>query len=513
MPPSCPPVNFRPTVVRDLDGAFNWARDYFKVIHELMPPGILLDLKSKIENTDRSTAYSGIDAMGVADGTLCHVLGQLLGQPVRPMAFRAATECDLPCQAELLRMPVPPEHIFDDVKAFLRPSVLKDLQFMSTTGVQPPLQAFVPLVKSGKAVVDYAPCRVHGRVCKHPRTKMHQGSPACTDFSSMGSQEGTDGPTMAEFAAWAALRILLAEPFTLLEESDRFEESTLSMFFEDTHIIMSKKINSLDVGFPANRARFWCVMLHRRHVQDVYTSLDNVVPFFTRLCHCTWHEFLIANSNDCLQVELDDEVKAAGARKSSRAFKTKPVDILALSPSDRYMAVLTPNEEKWVKGYTLMKPGCCCMTNQNPASGHGIWTRDFYMFSILRNPCFHFSTFHHRWLSASEVLLVNGFPVLARLADPKGMPARLTSYCRDDHGLFTSVQLAAGRNRNYTVAQAGNTMLPAIAGILELYALLWCRLKDESKVARMCRFLRPSGSNDASFPDPINKVDRSRPTI
>jgi hypothetical protein len=202
IPPSLPEL-----VTNSLDDAFSWPRHYFDRIEKCFPPGILADLRDKHQLADRSGAYCGIDAMGVADNMICHALSQKLGVPLQPLRFRAAVEWDGYCQQELADMPSPPDHIFGDIKSFFKPGPLRRLLAMQQKGITVPLSALLPLVKSGRAVSRSAWCVTHNKICVHPRCTIHQGSPACTDMSQMGGRAGLDGSTMIDFAAWCCMRL------------------------------------------------------------------------------------------------------------------------------------------------------------------------------------------------------------------------------------------------------------------------------------------------------------------
>ncbi len=64
----------------------------FGVIDTMFAPGLLLDFKRRHQQADRSGAYCGIDAMGVADNLIIHTLSARLGCAMSPMPFRAAVE-------------------------------------------------------------------------------------------------------------------------------------------------------------------------------------------------------------------------------------------------------------------------------------------------------------------------------------------------------------------------------------------------------------------------------------
>ena len=128
-----------------------------------------------------------------------------------------------------------------------------------------------------------------------------------------------------------------------------------------------------------------------------------------------------------------------------------------------------------MEGCDELFPGCCCMANQDPAEGRQITTASSqHLYCIIRNPTFHFSNQHQRWLTASETLLANGFPVLRSLADPRGKLQRVTAFAV---GGDASQMLA--RTRNAGVAQSGNSLNVPNVGAIILFALLWSRCSFE----------------------------------
>jgi hypothetical protein len=120
------------------------------------------------------------------------------------------------------------------------------------------------------------------------------------------------------------------------------------------------------------------------------------------------------------------------------------------------------------------------------AGPHGVSSQTAkLMYTIVRSPTLHYSDHHKRWLSGTEMLLAVGIPVFARLADPEGAPAILTTFCVEHKSSVPREQ----RTRNRRVQAAGNTMNPSIAGFCLLYALLWSRRVEDSVFFRMSRML------------------------
>ena len=91
-------------------------------------------------------------------------------------------------------------------------------------------------------------------------------------------------------------------------------------------------------------------------------------------------------------------------------------------------------------------------------------------------------------MTGTEMLIAVGIPAFARLADPLGLPAILTSFCAEHRSSLPREQ----RTRNRRVQAAGNTMNLAIAAFCLLYAMLWSRRTEDSVFFRMSLMLNGS---------------------
>ncbi len=147
-PPTEVPLNFVHPHVETLTDAMSWADDFLRVVEELFPPGILLDLKDKIESSSRSSAFSGIDAPGAADNVIATSLADKLGTSVNAMPFLSAVEIDGPCIEELRNLPVPPAHIFGDIEQFWVPAIHAEINKYRARGEDMPLASFVAIAKT-----------------------------------------------------------------------------------------------------------------------------------------------------------------------------------------------------------------------------------------------------------------------------------------------------------------------------------------------------------------------------
>lgn len=298
----------------------------------------------------------------------------------------------------------------------------------------------------------------------------------------MGLQEKDNSSTMIEVAAWASMRLDFLEPVTIMEESERWNPFLTEEIFGNTHLIQHRNIDALNFGWAGRRVRYWASLFSKEYVSEVYSSLSNVIDMFARVKNpdLSWHCFFIADDEESpfsefwMKGELVGEILWAAARPSSlaRVRGLSMAQVHKLAPEGKYKAVMTQPELDNVTYCETQRPHCICMANQRP--GYEISSRtNKHMFTILKNPSFHYSHVHHRWLSASEVLIVNGFPVTEKLADPYGEPGFCCSFVSLGYDHDTRV-------RNRIIEQSGNSMNVAVAGFMMLYSLLWSRRTDES---------------------------------
>ena len=169
---------------------------------------------------------------------------------------------------------------------------------------------------------------------------------------------------------------------------------------------------------------------------------------------------------------------------------------------------MTQTERENVEEYGRLFPGCCCQANQNPRRSREpeseqakakakakagpkraamkkrpvvVCTRaNNYMFCIVKSHGLHHSHHHRRWLSGSEVLLANGFPVLRSLADP-GYQARWARLC--SYALGGSSIRRKARTRTQKVAQSGDAINVPSIGFVLLYAILFSKPVAELSIA------------------------------
>ena len=109
-----------------LESAFLWP-DY--ALQKLIDAGWSLSHVGRcLRRLSMSTAFSGIDAPGVAAALICKRYGLMTGDTVQ-IPNLAAIELTQECRAELQLLPEPPRCLYGDILAFASPLVLQKVQW------------------------------------------------------------------------------------------------------------------------------------------------------------------------------------------------------------------------------------------------------------------------------------------------------------------------------------------------------------------------------------------------
>eukprot|EP00959_Pyramimonas_sp_CCMP1952_P391629 8206996-Pyramimonas_sp.AAC.2 len=124
-----------------------------------------MDLAMKFEDLTMSTAFSGVDAPGVARNELARELeSRLPGVFIRKPPTLHRIEIDSQAQSELLTMPDEDACVFKDVCEFFHPQLVRTgvIQFCKVNPDKAH-ELIGPIVKQMKAVTNCADCLRHGR--------------------------------------------------------------------------------------------------------------------------------------------------------------------------------------------------------------------------------------------------------------------------------------------------------------------------------------------------------------
>jgi hypothetical protein len=470
------PIRARVETIHD---ALHFTGDFLTSLKKCFPehPAILAHLADRLSSCTTSTCFSGIDSPGTADQLLAGALSDELGEPVPAPRHLAACELDQECVRELLAHPSKPEHIFSDVRGFMKPALLEQIRREQARGNIVSLGSLAPVVASGLAAQKTGWCTVHSRMCTYPTATLHTSGPPCPDWSRMtkGRPRG-DGKTAIAIAAWAGL-VLATEPdIVLVEEAPDIDQELLSVMFghiyRQDHAILCPSA----FGGLCRRERYWGTYFHHKFIHTVYASLSLIIPVFSRTGLVPWWALVDFMSSDEVNTFEQQEVAVwCSQRRSSAALGMSPEALLATEyPCETALSV---NERKWVKRYNEILPDGIHNLNQNPFSAHAISSKTNawgipIMYTILHSTTLHWSSRHRRLLTGSEMLLAMGFPIRSDMAPTQnGTPRRCCSHCP---AIGEDPQAAAkSRTLRTRLSQAGNSQHVAINAFLKVYVLMF----------------------------------------
>lgn len=308
----------------------------------------------------------------------------------------------------------------------------------------------------------------------------------CTPFSPMGAGdklESTD--EMVSMCAWMGLELSLDTPVIVFENSGRCDEKVvLEPVFGERWIIQNIRICGSKFGFWTKRPRLYVVMSHRVWVMTIFASLANTIRLFFRPCALSWHAALQVVPEKDTMAQLKNDVQWAIGRKSSKSHGKSLGDVWL--ETDACFRALSDTEEEWLlAGQRTVGMNECHNLSQNPLADRGVQTQGHFFYTIVKNPAIHFATAEGRWLVGTDLLLLQGFPILPWLANPKGKPRVVCSFCEKAGVCFNE------RSRSRVNQQVGNSMVvPCISAVL-LYVIACLKIRSEDD--SVAQFLRQCG--------------------
>lgn len=154
-----------------------------------------------------------------------------------------------------------------------------------------------------------------------------------------------------------------------------------------------------------------------------------------------------------LKNELEMELEWARKRPTSRANTEEG------SEDKCFELALNEMEYSFLQEYRRAWPGAAYQLNQDPSSGHGHHSaNDFEMFTLISNLGLIWSDHCRRWLSPTEALSCQYFPVVPYLHDPELQ-------------LSTFHVAREGRSGRHIGAQVGNSMHVGVMALLQLRSI------------------------------------------
>ena len=451
-------------VVTCLQDEFKWSQNHFHVAASECEPDACspLDLfRCHIAGT-YSTAFSGIDAVGVATNMLCASAQNLTdGSQLVRGKHLCAIEWNGECITELKMMPHGPCCCFGNVMSFCSP----DLQMYCKTLAEFGYEELKPMFIRPGQVGTRAHCYMCDKECNYRHTHGHiQGSP-CTDFSSMGAQKGTNGSTICFWLAWAAL-MLLVRPFWLICENVKgFPTYIVEDVVRALYDVHSTVLCGTALGKAGRRERRY-TLLTLRSVVSLTRSLSDVVPVFGRRVapSHTWRNYLLANEG-----ELKSELNWAFRRTNDVIKLDDPLE-------SNFEKALLDTERERKQAYLDEYNGQhkVLSLGQNPCFSQTM-SSETTLHCITRSCHIMWSADHNRWLTVREMLLAQGFPtfdVALSVVQPRGhvetVPMTSFNIGRIQRG-FSS------RQRVSVSHQCGNTMQVDVVGTILFWVALYVR--------------------------------------
>eukprot|EP00973_Karenia_brevis_P016225 2221254-Karenia_brevis.AAC.1 len=175
-------------ICRNMQDLFAYAFDAFDRCEQHMGKNILKHLKSQLGRTNYTTAFSGIDAPGVALGVLtCCLQDRLPNKSVNKPRHLSGVEWVGNVRDELLHHPSAPECLFEDITDFLQVELRSTIQELKKQKGDITFDDLVPLIEEAhksegwKYVSTSAHCVVHNKQCAHRRARLHIAGTPCVD--------------------------------------------------------------------------------------------------------------------------------------------------------------------------------------------------------------------------------------------------------------------------------------------------------------------------------------------
>ena len=422
-----------------------------------------------------STAFSGIEAPGVARNCQAIAVTARTGRQIRPVTL-STIEIDKEAQQELLIQQN--GCVFEDLNDFYVPFLQPVVRQLLKT----PAKAYdvlKPSVVAGVAVRAEAHCLRHGRRCKLLPAHVHVAGTCCQDHSDFGNKAALSGKSTPALLAWISLRLLLQETQIIQENVKSFPPSILFEFLGHLYHIEIVTLDSLMFAIPQHRERQYVMMRHKLKSLWQRSPLSWFVARLHREAVTSWLVF-----GDASVAELAAELRWALNRPDSRANNLKTnLDEITIHTPDAFELALNEMETDFLRGYRIRYPPRGNMPAsyslaQNPESGFGLVAIGPHLHTLIKNAqmlwCDTGLTDERgegfrvkRWLTPRELLLVQCFPVRREGNNDQTSGLQLCSFNSDRPS-------DRERKRAAIVQQAGNSMTVPCVGALELFAACSC---------------------------------------
>ena len=277
--------------VDSLEAAFRY--DQHALARACEALGSAEELIHLISNRTASTssAFSGIGTDITADSVHSHCFQEFINEnwtgdhACKPVAVKFeskfAMDFDNKCIEELLAHPAGSGCVFKDVLEFA-PSSLRTACGLDG-GAELPGETLRKVLPTCQVLL-HGWCYRHGKVCALQRADRHSAGSPCTDHSSFGLGKRFAGSKAKLFYLWAAQRRRLQETVIFHENVINFGHEELDELLADLYIIVRTQLDVHDFGWPIDRRRQYCLLLHRKFMHAV---LQDSVLSIIMCCVCS----------------------------------------------------------------------------------------------------------------------------------------------------------------------------------------------------------------------------------
>ena len=482
--------------VRTAEDAFSWCASGLRrlLAGSVITPEQFAALASARTITT-STAFSGIGCSETADEIVASGCQQVLGEVndgnrdsgALPLCFKPefAIEFKAACQEEILYLPKPPAHVFDDQLSFVPAKVKREVMELAGQGHADTGQKITKALL-GCNMLARAWCIKCGKLCVARRAHKHTAGPPCTDHSRMGKQNKFDGVQFPVLIAWIAQRRKLREFVLSIENVVQFGSEVLRRHLGDLYFIVDVVVSTPTFeGWPVTRDRMVAVLYLRVWIEPVLRDVL-LVPgqvgnieeaqvkcrlrikelfefMFHRACGCTFAIFMQA-SEDELAADFEwaeSRDLVVQRRESIRVGEDQWRDLLHTA-----RARLNASERKRLVEYCKMFKRTSGELDafdlgMNPAQ-RPLRSKCGILHTLIKGMGLTFvvsgpsSASGDRWLVASELLAAQGLPTTQLAVDTCG------AECQFSPGR----PVPATRSHGTPWQQAGNGMhLNHIGGV------------------------------------------------
>ena len=365
-----------------------------------------------------SSAFSGIGTPELSARLLVSALNShissLFGTHV-PMTVKSVwgIEKRASCQEELLHMEGGPACLFEDQAGFI------DIGWSRITA-RSSVSFVRNLILHGR-VLPSGWCLRHGDQCYCLRADLHVAGTPCTDFSSMNSKRKLiHGSKNKLWYAWVRHRRVLMEPVWLHENVVQFGLDHLNNDLGDLYFVFRIVVCSLALGWPSRRKRQFAVGILKTMFSTIarapsvspydFEHLESFVrDIFRRRFRYTLLQYCQATNED-----IADEVGWARGRALSVA-RVGNVTVTDVDGAEG--ALIIKEHERLLHNLAL---GLRVFdVGQTPPDDEDSAPPSACAGEILPTICHHGGLLWvaslNRWMTASEMLIGMGFPILPSL--------------------------------------------------------------------------------------------------